>query len=117
MSQPHDKPHNRRRFLKRIASGATAAAATPYLVPGCVLGADDAVVPSERITLGSIGIGMMGQGHLGAFLRYGETQVLAVCDPDRWRRENAKTRVEQTYAARRAGGTYRGCSAHADLRS
>jgi predicted dehydrogenase len=59
---------------------------------------------------------MMGQGHLHGFLRYPEAQVVAVCDVDRWRRENAKTNVETTYAARQSGGTFQGCTAYNDLR-
>ncbi len=76
----------------------------------------EAVAPSNRITLGFIGIGMMGRGHLRIFLNYPEAQVLAVCDVDRWRREDAKTTVEQVYAAGRTGGRYRGAEAYNDLR-
>lgn len=89
--------------------------AVPCVVPSSVFGKDAAVAPSNRITLGFIGIGMMGRGHLRIFLNYPETQVLAVCDVDRWRREDAKTTVEQVYAAGRAGGRYRGAEAYNDL--
>jgi predicted dehydrogenase len=75
----------------------------------------EAVPPSDRITLGLIGIGMMGRGHLRNCLRYPETQVLAVCDVDRWRREDAKTTAERVYAER-TGGTYRGPQMYNDLR-
>ncbi len=102
----------RRRFLKHAA----ALAAAPYFVPASALGSDGAVTPGNRITLGFIGIGMMGRGHLRCFLGFADAQVLAVCDVDRWRRENAKTTVEEAYAAARPGGTYRGCTAYNDLR-
>jgi len=105
----------RRRFLTGAAATGGIAAA-PHFLRSSVLGMDRAVAPSNRITLGMIGIGMMGQGHLRHFLRYREAQVVAVCDVDRWRRENAKAVTEQGYAALKSGGTYRGCRAYNDLR-
>lgn len=58
----------------------------------------------------------MGRGHLAWFLKYPDVQVLAVCDVDRWRRENAQQMVLEAYAAERRSGTYRGCEAYNDLR-
>ena len=103
---------SRRRFLKHAAALSVA----PSVIPASALGKDEAVAPSERIVLGSIGIGMMGRGHLRCFLGFDDAQVAAVCDVDRWRREQAKTTVEETYAARKQSGTYRGCEAYNDLR-
>jgi predicted dehydrogenase len=97
-------------------TAAGAAIAAPSVIPSSALGLGDAVPPSERIGLGFIGIGMMGRGHLRIFLRYPETQVLAVCEVDRWRREDAKNTVEQVYSARQGTGTYRGAEAYHDLR-
>ena len=74
------------------------------------------MAPSERIALGFIGIGMMGRGHLRCCLGYPEAQVVAACDVDRWRSENAKKTVEEAYAASRPSGTYRGCHTYNDLR-
>ena len=45
-----------------------------------------------------------------------EVQVLAVCDVDRVRREEAKRIVEETYAAREPDGKYKGCTAYNDYR-
>ncbi len=115
MKRSIDYGCNRRQFLRRAAATGGIIAA-PCLVPSSALGKDDAVAPSSRITLGSIGIGAMGRGHLRAFVRYPEAQVLAVCDVDRWRREDGQTTVEQTYAAAQPSGTYRGCKAYNDLR-
>ena len=114
MKQLTDRRWNRRRFLKRAAAAGGIIAA-PCLVPSSALGMGEAVAPSNRITLGFIGIGMMGRGHLRTFLRYPEAQVLAVCEVDRWRRQDAKTTAEQVYAERR-GGTYRGPQGYNDLR-
>jgi predicted dehydrogenase len=108
-------PYSRRRFLKRTAAVA-ATAALPPLVPARALGRGGTVAPSERVNLGLIGIGMMGQGHLRCFLQYPEAHVVAVCDVDTWRRENAAKTVEETYAQLRPDGNYKGCHAYRDLR-
>ena len=102
----------RRALLKQAA----ALAAAPQVIPSSVLGGDEAVAPSDRVTLGFIGIGMMGRGHLRGCLQYPEAQVVAVCDVDQWRRENAITTVEEAYAAKQPGGHYQGCKAYVDLR-
>jgi predicted dehydrogenase len=104
---------SRREALKQAAAALVAA---PYVITATALGKDDAVAPGNRITLGLIGIGAMGQGHLRCFLQYPEAQVLAVCDVDQWRRENARKTVAETYAAAQPGGTHRGCQAYRDLR-
>ncbi|NLF68051.1 MAG: Gfo/Idh/MocA family oxidoreductase [Candidatus Anammoximicrobium sp.] len=106
---------SRRNFLKSAGAAALAPLA-PRILPASALGADGATPPSERISLGLIGIGMVGQGHLRGFLSAADVQVVAVCDVDRWRRENAQSTTEQAYAERRTSGTYRGCAAYLDLR-
>jgi predicted dehydrogenase len=108
-------PVTRRELLTRAA----ALAAMPCIVPASVLVGGGAVAPSDRVALGFIGIGAMGQGHLGCCVRYPEARVLAVCDVDRWRRENAKVVVEEAYAAERAaatGGRVQVCTPYNDLR-
>jgi len=103
--------YNRRSFLGKVGRIATAAS----VIPGSALGCQYRPPPSNRITLGSIGVGMMGQGHHRRFLQTPETQVLGVCDVDTWRRENAKKNTEQAYATQRRSGRYRGCTAYNDL--
>ena len=105
--------YNRRQLLRR----AVAATATPFFVQSAALGNDRSVAASERINLGFIGVGRLGQrGHVGRFLEDPDVQVVAVCDVDRWRRENSKAAVEKTYAAERKSGQYRGCAAYNDFR-
>src|ERR1700680_1191332 len=62
----------RRSFLK----GAGAA----MLVPGRAWAHTDRVSPSNRITLGVIGWGMMGPTNTKAFLQQSDCQVVAACD-------------------------------------
>ena len=109
-------PLSCRRNITRRALLKSAAAAFPVILPSSVLGLDAAVSPSNRIALGFIGIGAMGQGHLGCCLQYPAVQVVGVCDVDRWRRETAKSAAEQAYASLKSSGAYRGCTAHVDLR-
>ena len=51
-----------------FVGGAAAAIAAPVIVPRSVFGGDEKEAPSERITLGFIGMGKMNRGHLGRFL-------------------------------------------------
>ena len=73
---------SRRRFL-RSAALLSAAAGLPAVVPASVLGAEGRPAPSNRITVGCIGVGGMGNGNLGGFLGDPRCQVLAVrrCGP------------------------------------
>ena len=111
--------HDRARLGSRrsVLREAAALAAAPWIVPACALGgAPDAAAPSERITLGFIGVGGMGRGHLHEHLREPGAQVLAVCDVDSWRRESAREMADAAYAERRGGASYRACTAYRDLR-
>jgi predicted dehydrogenase len=103
----------RREFL-----GATAAGlATPFILDPAVHAKDrQGQGPNGRINLGFIGVGMMGRGHLHAFLGNRGVQVVAVCDVHRVRREDAVERVHRAYAEARRAGTYRGCTAYTDFR-
>lgn len=98
-------PNNRRRFLKTAA----ASVAAPFILPSRVWSAETA--PSSRVNLGFIGVGKMNSGHLGNFLGRDDVQVLAVCDVDTNRRENAKKRVDDAYS-KKAGAEYKGCAAY-----
>ena len=109
-------PHvSRREFLR----GATAAvvAGFPTVIPSRALGADGAVSPGNRITVGMIGTGrQVFYANLPWFLWSQEVQVVAVCDVDAWRREKAKQKVEETYTAKSPGGVYKGCATYRDFR-
>ena len=95
---------SRRTLLK-----GAAALAAPYFVPASALGKNGWKPPSERITVGFIGIGNMGGGHLGEFLGDNQLQVIAVCDVDAVKRKKARERVEDKYASDRQAGTFKGC--------
>ncbi|MCF7974920.1 MAG: Gfo/Idh/MocA family oxidoreductase [Phycisphaerae bacterium] len=119
----------RRKFLGGIVAGAGFA-----IVPRHVLGGQGYVTPSDRITLGLIGLGGQGHVNLFNFLKMNDVQVSAVCDVNRegggyisWEwmqgtgrkvggREPARRLVDEQYAQQRGTGTYRGCRAYADYR-
>jgi predicted dehydrogenase len=69
----------RRRFLQTALS-AGAAVMAPQVIAGAALGKDGVAPPSERITVGGIGIGNRGTYDLGCFLQQPDVQFLAVCD-------------------------------------
>ncbi|MBI5387220.1 MAG: Gfo/Idh/MocA family oxidoreductase [Verrucomicrobia bacterium] len=88
----------RRDFLTRTAAATGAALAFPTLIPASALGADGAVAPSNRITVGFIGTGSHGTGwNLPPYLRHPAARVLAVCDVDSRRARRAKEGVDQHY--------------------
>jgi len=106
---------SRRKFLSRTAA-LSGTIAMPWIIPASVRSANGNLASSERITVGLIGKGIMGSGHLRRLAGDREVQVLAVCDVDRLRRENGKRLVDETYAANRTSGTYHGCAAYNDYR-
>ncbi len=79
----------RRTFLKTAAS-----IAAPMIVPASALGLGDATAPSERVTIGCIGVGNRGSSNMRAFLDAPGAQVVAVCDVDRAHRERAREQSE-----------------------
>ncbi|MBN1806585.1 MAG: Gfo/Idh/MocA family oxidoreductase [Sedimentisphaerales bacterium] len=54
--------------------------------------------------------------NLKSFLSASDTQVVAVCDVDTWRLDNAKIAVEKHYAKEQASGTFKGCTKYKDFR-
>ena len=88
---------NRRNFLKKTTGVTGASLAFPHIISSSVLGLDGAVAPSDRVTMGFIGVGLMGQNHLRPFIYLPGVQVVAVCDPNRWRREQAQHIVNGEY--------------------
>ena len=115
---------SRRRFLKRAGKAAAAAIAAPMFIPARALGRSGAVAPSERITMGFIGVGHQGTGHLlggawtyvaGGYAGRKEVQVLAVCDVWRDRRDHAAQKVNEHYQ-QLSGGNETPCKAYVDFR-
>jgi predicted dehydrogenase len=105
---------NRRSFLKLLTS-ASATFAFPAIVRAQALGRGGSVAPSDRITIGSIGVGLQGTGLLKNLFERQNAQVVAVCDVDRSHRLDAQKLVNENYAKRTGINAYRGCSQHNEL--
>jgi predicted dehydrogenase len=83
-----------------VGAAALGATGFPYIVPSAVLGSNATVPPSEKVTMGFIGVGSMGGGHLRTFLRYDDVQAVAACDLRKTFRQRAVDRVEQHYGTK-----------------
>ena len=59
------------------------ALAAPTIIPASALGRGGKPAPSNRITMGVVGWGMMGPGNTKAFLRNDDCQVVATCNIDK----------------------------------
>jgi hypothetical protein len=105
----------RRAFLRGSAC-VVAAGLLPSIVPPSVFGQTKQVSPSNRVTVGLIGRGAMGAGHLHRVAYDQNFQLLAVCDPDRTRCEQGVATTEAIYAAAKASGAYKGCAGYSDYR-
>ncbi len=98
---------NRREFMG-AAAGAIVA---PMIIPASACGADGHVAPSNRIAVGQIGMGRMGQGHMRRLTLDPTVEYVAVCDVDRTRRQDAKESVD-SYSEERGSS----CNTYNDYR-
>jgi len=84
----------RRRMLGALGL-AGAAVGFPAIVPSTVFGKNP---PSNRVALGMIGLGRQGtQVNLRTLVNMDEVRIVALCDVDKWRLDNAKGIVDKTY--------------------
>jgi len=81
------------------------------LLPRSVFGAD---APSKRITMGFVGMGTQSRGLLHGFLGSSMVRVVAVCDVDTTRRNDAKAKVDKYYSNSPEKGEP--CAAYNDFR-
>lgn len=84
-------------LTRRSFLAASGAAAVPLFIPASAWGKPGRPGPNDRIGLGLIGVGKRGMELIGPFLDRADLKVLAVCDVDTTRRENAKTVVNKKY--------------------
>jgi hypothetical protein len=110
--------------LRQTGAAVGAALAVPTFIPASALGRGGAIAPSERITMGFIGVGGQGTGHLlggawtyltGGYAARKDVQVLATCDVRRERRDMTCQKVNDHYREV-YGGTFTPCKAYTDFR-
>ncbi|MDO4575285.1 MAG: Gfo/Idh/MocA family oxidoreductase [Planctomycetia bacterium] len=87
---------NRRKFLS-LSAASLAGVCVPLVFPARVLGADGTVAPSNRLTMGGIGLGPRGRSDLGCFLPNADVQFVAIADCQRSRRDIVKDIVDKHY--------------------
>jgi len=102
----------RRQFLGD-AGKVAAVAGFPAIVPSSVLGAFS---PGNRINVGAIGTGRISRGHdLPGIWRYDTARIMAVCDLDSKRAQEAVTLVNGYYT-KQTGSAYSGVTAYTNYR-
>ena len=108
--------NSRRAFMTAAGKGIVASAVVggfPSIVPSSVLGAN---APGNRINIGAIGTGRISRAHdLPGLWKYDTARIVAVCDLDRRRVEDARTLVNGYYA-KTAAREYNGVVAYSDYR-
>ncbi|UCF42558.1 MAG: Gfo/Idh/MocA family oxidoreductase [Planctomycetota bacterium] len=100
---------NRRQFLKKAATAATSAVVFPYVVCPSALGRAGSVLPSNRVTMGCIGVGWQGGINMESFLAHKDCRIIAVCDVDKNHLQEAVNTVNSHYKNT-------DCAAYSDFR-
>lgn len=108
-----------RRVKRRdfLATAGTLVSA-PYILPSGVLAAAGRPGANDRIALGHIGVGGMGNGHLGRglnFRKLGLTETAAVCDVDQKRLAAAVKRCSDAGARATPYADYRALLEREDI--
>lgn len=85
----------RRSFLK----AALAAGAAPMFAPARVLGAAGQTPPSNKLTVGVIGVGMRGTGELRSLLNHDDVRVTALCDVNQQNITRARGFISTAYGS------------------
>jgi hypothetical protein len=86
------RPTSRRQFLASTAVFLAAPAIVTWGAAG-----KRKTSPSERITMGIVGWGMMGPGNTNEFLGMDDVQIIAACDVDKNHLNAAVKRVNDHY--------------------
>lgn len=93
------KHHPTRREFLNGSLASIAAFSAPRFVPAHAIGVNGSPAPSEKITLGVIGIGPRGTYDLKPMLDLADVQCVAVADVQASRREAAKRMVDEHYGS------------------
>ncbi len=111
-----EKKITRRHFLEKsiqFTAATTFSLSLPSIVPSSVLGKN---APGNQINIGAIGTGRISRIHdLPGVWGYDDTRVIAVCDVDSKRVNEAKTLVNDYYS-KQSGKSYNGVTAYTNYR-
>ncbi|MBC8218868.1 MAG: Gfo/Idh/MocA family oxidoreductase, partial [Planctomycetes bacterium] len=84
---------SRRTFVRSTA----LTLAAPCIIPSSAFGAGARPAPSNRLTMGLIGLGSMGMRHVKGFLQENDCRIVAVGDVDAVRRRDAVKEINAHY--------------------
>ena len=87
---------SRRDFLSNAAK-VSAAASVATFVPSHVMGRDEAIAASEKLSLGVIGIGPRCTYDLKSMLQFKDVRCVAIADVQATRRDAGKKLVDEAY--------------------
>jgi len=88
-------PSSRSRPSRRsILKSAVAASVAPWLIPARLLGEEK---PSNKTTVGVIGVGAQGHNDMRNFLSQDDVRVTAICDVNKQNIDRAKKRIAEVY--------------------
>lgn len=110
---------SRREFLTTGTKTAIAAIGFPTIIKSSAIGADGAVAPSNKITMGVAGWGMQAPSNTGRFLNNPEVQVVASCNVDQQHMEASLGAINGKYGNKdcRAYKDYREMMVQKDIDS
>jgi len=115
--QRNEKGINRRDFIRNSAKGAVAStlmvSGFPTIVPASVFGKN---APSNRINIAALGTGRISRDHdMPGVWKYDHARIIAVCDLDSKRVNDAKKLVNDYYS-KKQGKPYDGVQTYGDYR-
>ncbi len=117
MSGSRQRRSSRRAFLATTGKSvvvSSVVAGFPAIVPASVLGPN---APGNQVNVGAIGTGRISRGHdMPGVWKHQGARIVAVCDLDSKRLEEARRLVNGHYAAA-TGKAYDGVAAYADYRA
>jgi len=88
---------SRRDFIRNSLAALAGTIILPSIIPGSALGKNGFTAASDRIIMGSIGVGSQGTSNLKGFLKFKEVQFVSVCDVDDSHLLNAQGVINKNY--------------------
>ncbi len=102
---------------RRAVIGRAAAAASFLIVPRHVLGGAGFVPPSDKVTLGCVGVGAQGTRVMMDFMKEPDIQVVSVCDVNRqssdyveWGANELRNKARELTGNANWGGSFSGAT-------
>ncbi len=107
----------RRSFLRSLAVTSGTIVTFPGIASSGFAAGQGRVSPNNRIAIGFIGTGRQAfHANIPAFLHQPDAQVVALCDVDSWRLEQARGLVDKFYADQKSSGSSPNCATFPDWR-